>query len=1003
MASSGVVGREPELKRLRASLESALAGDAQVVLVAGDAGAGKSTLLAAFAEQAEAAHDDLIVVGGTCDPQTGPSAPFLPFQEILRQLTDDEAIAGEAGGSQRPARVKRIGVAVGEALVDFAPDLIGLLVPGATLVAKLGKYVVGKSNWMDKLRTKAAAPASPPKSLDASQVYEQYATVIRQLSERAPLVLLVDDLQWADAASLELLFRLGRRLEGRRVLLVGAYRPSDVALGRAGERHPLEQILAELKRYRGDVVMDLDAATETRGLEFVTALLAAEENELSPEFAVALHRHTGGHALFTVELLRAMQERGALVRGADGSWTAPEDLAWSELPSRVEGVIEERLGRLQTEEARTLTIGSVEGERFTLEVVARVQKADPRALVRELGETLQKRHRLISADGVERVGANRLSHYRFAYGQMQEYLYRRLDEVEASYLHEDVGYALEELHGENDPQATLQLARHFDLAGVQQKARFYLRQAAEQAARVYANEAALAHYARALELTPAPETAERFALLEGRSRVNERLARHSDVEADLDEMDEMAARLGALPRAQALKLRAELEAKTGAYEAAATHASQAVTAARQAGAPELEAWSINVWGRALTWQAQYQEAQEKLLAALALAQRLGDKRMAASCFTNLGITADLRGDRAASLGYFQQALAAYREEGDVNRQATSLSNLAIAKWRAGDLAAAEECCHEALALFRRTGDLDGQGKALGNLAIMLQDQGRYAEALACAQEALALNRDIGCPYNVARTVGIIANTLTCQGDLLGARAANLEALEIDRAVSDRQDICYRQQSLAQLATTLGEFEAAEEHLLAGLQLARQIGDLEAERGMLALEARLALRLGDAARALPKAERAREMAVELEHAPGVCGALLLLGNAHLALGAFQAAQAAFEQAAELLGAAGDLAACAGLSAVAQAQGDTATAVAALEPHFATLATQPLDGAGDRFEVFAPAYAALQGANDPRAPQVLQNARATLARMAGLIGDEQVRRRFLESDPAHAPFS
>jgi hypothetical protein len=134
--------------------------------------------------------------------------------------------------------------------------------------------------------------------------------------------LCVDD---AITASTGLLFHLGRRLEGAPILIVGAYRPVEVALGRGGERHPLEKVLSEFKCTYGDVWLDLAEVEEREPNRFVDALLETGPNCLGEDFRRVLAEHTGGHPLFTVELLRAMQARDDLVRdGAehrDRCWT----------------------------------------------------------------------------------------------------------------------------------------------------------------------------------------------------------------------------------------------------------------------------------------------------------------------------------------------------------------------------------------------------------------------------------------------------------------------------------------------------------------------------------------------------------------------------------------------------------------------------------------------------------------------------------------------------------
>ncbi|NIV32444.1 MAG: AAA family ATPase, partial [Anaerolineae bacterium] len=198
-------------------------------------------------------------------------------------------------------------------------------------MGELGKAVAKKAGWMDKLEELAKQPKPGGPGLDQSQVFEQYTKVLIALAEKQPLLLILDDLHWADEGSTALLFRLGRRIEGSRILILGTYRPEEVALDRAGERHPLQKVLAEFKRYFGEIGVDLDRARETEGEQFVDAVLAAEPNRLGKEFRQVLFQRTRGHPLFTIELLRDMQERGVLVQDEQGCWLEGPLLDWNDL------------------------------------------------------------------------------------------------------------------------------------------------------------------------------------------------------------------------------------------------------------------------------------------------------------------------------------------------------------------------------------------------------------------------------------------------------------------------------------------------------------------------------------------------------------------------------------------------------------------------------------------------------------------------------------------------
>jgi predicted ATPase len=523
------VARERELARLSGDLDAALAGRGRVVFVIGGPGRGKTALIQEFARRAQDRRDDLIFAGGNCNAHTGYGDPYLPFREILSLLTGDVDALWHAGAITREhaRRLWDTFPAAMQALVEVGPDLIDTFIPSRALVRRAAAYaaggIAGQAAWrlqLEKLvEHKATVPHDP--NLHQHALFEQYARVIGALARERPLLLSVDDLQWADVGSIGLLFHLGRGVAGERVLIVGGYRPEEVAPGRlpapsvgqvstsAGERerHPLEPVVHEFQRTFGDIIIDL---AQAEGRPFVEEYLDSEPNRLSAGFRETLYQQTEGHPLFTAELLHGMQERGDLIRDSEGRWVEGPALDWETLPARVEAAIAERIDRLDAPSRKALRVASVEGETFTAEVVARVRSADEREMVERLSGELERRHRLVRAQEIQRLGALRLARYRFRHILFQNYLYQGLDPVERAYLHEAVGVALEELCGEETKHMAVTLARHFQEAGIAEKAIDYLLQAGEQAKRSSANEAAITHLTGGLELLETtPETPER--------------------------------------------------------------------------------------------------------------------------------------------------------------------------------------------------------------------------------------------------------------------------------------------------------------------------------------------------------------------------------------------------------------------------------------------------------------------------------------------------------------
>lgn len=497
------VARQPELDQLNGYLKLALAGQGRVIFVLGEAGQGKTTLVQEFTRRAQAEQADLVVAAGNCNAYSGVGDPYLPFREILGFLTGEVEARGTTGALNpvQALRLWQLLPATVQVMTSTGPDLLDTFIPAPALARRAKRAALNGAGWLARLEELAAGKAAgqAPGSVNQKDLFEQYAKVMLTLSQQHPLLLVLDDLQWADTGSISLLFHLGRRLAGSRLLVIGIYRPAEVALGRDGERHPLDPVVHELQRHYGDILVDLNQA---EGRQFVQALLAAEPNRLGEAFQEALYRHTQGHALFTVETLRGLRERGDLVQDEAGRWLEGANLDWDTLPARVEGVIAERIGRLPLKLQEALKAASVEGEVFTAEVLARVQQVDEREMVRQLSGELDQRHRLVLGEGSQRLepGGQRLSHYRFRHILFQRYLYQRLDEAERSYLHEAVGNELERLFGERKDTIAVELARHYVQAGQADKAVDYLLLAGDQARRLYAYQEAIDYYEQALAL-----------------------------------------------------------------------------------------------------------------------------------------------------------------------------------------------------------------------------------------------------------------------------------------------------------------------------------------------------------------------------------------------------------------------------------------------------------------------------------------------------------------------
>jgi tetratricopeptide (TPR) repeat protein len=474
-----------------------------------------------------------------------------------------------------------------------------------------------------------------------------------------------------------------------------------VALGRDGERHPLEQVVNEVKRTQGEVVIDLGQSQSTEGMQFIEAFLDSEPNRLGEDFRQALYDHTGGHPLFTVELLRAMQERGDLVQ-EDGVWLEGDSLAWDQLPARVEAVIEERIARLEDEIRELLTVASVEGNDFTAQVLARIQKVEERKLLRELTQELDKRHRLVREMGEVTEGRQILSKFQFAHHLFQRYLYNGISAAERRLLHGEITDVLEEIFAGEEERIAIQLAYHSQRANQPEKASRYLRMAGDQAKASYANQDAIRYYSELLELLP-ERNQERFEVLQARASVYDVIAKREMQLSDAEEMLEIARAL----QNDGLEIDAHLACAE------------------------------------VYLDGEHARAIEPMQNAMKLAREFDDPVREANVLYHMGWEAWIRGNYSESRDFGEQAVEHYRQTKNKAELARTLNDLSLPLGVLDEYDEAMDAAQEGVRISREIGDRRSEATGLRRIAIVHSHLGQYKQALPYAQQALELHREVG--------------------------------------------------------------------------------------------------------------------------------------------------------------------------------------------------------------------------------------------------------------------
>lgn len=472
MLNQTFVGRDSEMAKLEVYFDKVQTSQTcQVCLIEGNAGVGKTTLTDQFAQLLEKKYiGKAFTVVGKCNPQTGPNDNYLPFRQILSQFTGTQTRLLQNSISNRPNWFRNFSDSAILALVEFGPDLIGTFVPGATLMARLASTVASTS-----LKKNAESRAGN-QEIKKEQVHDQYSTLLRKFAKDAIIVIVLDDLQWADELSLDLFVHLAKSLENYPVLFIGTYRSAD-------KEKKLISIERDFQTKFGDITINLNVSSQETAENFTNLFLEANRCRVKEEFHIEFFNRTEGNALFSVELLRYLYEQKLLVQNEEGYWIEAPNMVWNKLPpqiAKLEGLIEARLEALRPELQHILDIASIEGQNFTAQVIMNFLEISEYDLLKILSAELEKKHHLVAEVSEALVGLNVVSNYRFVNTTFHQYIYNSMSLGQRRIRHKEVAETLEKLYENNYRDIASQLAHHYKLSYESKKVIKYLNLAGEQ-------------------------------------------------------------------------------------------------------------------------------------------------------------------------------------------------------------------------------------------------------------------------------------------------------------------------------------------------------------------------------------------------------------------------------------------------------------------------------------------------------------------------------------------
>ncbi len=899
-----IAGRQEELALILEAWEQAASGHGRLLFVAGEEGIGKSTLVHSAALQSNAP----VVLYARAE-EGKPASPYALFRQVLEAY-----------------------------LETVPPEFFATQVQ--PLLSSLAQFVPSVKKMLPE-ELQAPAP-----NHNQQRMINDILSFIRYATQERPWFVVLEDLQWSDADSLDFLEQLGRQLPDLSLLIVGTYRSDNLS-----SQHPLMEALGNLAHYPGYrliVLERLSLENVERQLRYIWHL------DMPRPLVEKIYQHTTGNPLYVEEIIKALMDEGQIVM-RDGVWHYP-DPDQITLPDSVRDAVLRRVNMLPQEAQNLLRQAAILGQSFRFQELQAMTRLKEWELLDQL-DLLFERQFLEEVRGEQRL--------RFRHPEVQQTLYEEIGPLRRRILHRQAGEALEQ-DTSTPPEI---LAQHFSQAEEYAKAITYGMLAAYNAEQAYANAAALRWYRHALDLFLRMKAPERHALmdvhltilkamgrlllLEGRDQ--EALEQYTLARTILNAMTPSATR--DFQQAEVCQQIALIYERRNDFTTAWIWIERGLNHIRDhPPTPEL----ANLYHRA-GWialrQESYPEARQMFERSLSLARELGLARLEADNIRAQGVVAWYTYQDAEAEAHFQAAFETYHALNYAQGEAYSLNNLGIVANNKNDYAQAHAYYEQALAIYRRIGDMSGASGTLHNFAMMARNQGRFEEALDLAQQALTLRQQTHNRRGEGMTL-----------DLLGT-----------------------------ITTLIGDGEQAESYLQKALAIVEELEDHEGIIEVLTDLAWLKLRTDQAEQAVNYIQRGLRYAEKFNNVNRFAQLLIHLGNLQLAQGAYLVAEQTFLHALSYRERVRDqnlpLRVYAGLGLLALHKNQREAMRRYADLMVDHLNAHPMSSLDEPYCLYGILYRLLQALDDPRAAEIRAAALARREQEAAQFSDEERRARFL----------
>ncbi|MFW5946105.1 MAG: BREX system ATP-binding domain-containing protein [Candidatus Natronoplasma sp.] len=746
------VGRKKELKELEDDLKRVKKEGAKTVLIEGEAGIGKTSLVQKLKPLAEDLGFEFL--SGKC--QSEGSDPYLPFRDAFTEYIEE--------GSS-----KKLGA-------------------NMAFIGRREENILEEKNIFDAQK---------------KETFFDTSRYVQELADENPLLIFLDDLQWVDRATLEILTYMDEKLEDSPVLFLGTYRPEDIS-----KNHPLTEMIQRLERENRLKTIVLEPLSYEDTENTVKGVLGGED--IPKEFVEVVHQKTDGNPLFIKESIRQMLEEGVLDVDEGEFPHSSDDVSISGL---VHNVIGRRLNRLDDETVKVVKMGSVIGDNIPFDL---------------LSETVDMSE-IDLLDHIDMLTGNNIweedfeeERFYFSHELIKDTAYKDVRGMKKKILHRRVAENIEKIYEKELENWYSNLARHHKEAEDFSKALEYYLKEGEKAEKVYANEDAIDMYEEALELCDkaggdeinkldiTKKITKAYSLLGEYEKTRDYLNRGLELTEDWKEKQKIYKRI------------AESYYEQGDWESALKYIEEGLSVASEQTPEECDLLSLK--GMIQIQKGDYDKAEEIFKREKEVAEEIGAKEKMGQVYHDLGSTALRKGKIDNSISKLQKAIEIKEDNDDLLGLQKSYNNIGIAYADKANFRKAEKYYRNSLEVCKEVGDKSGTSASLNNLGTIQMKKGDLSETIDTFEKSFDISDKLGDKHGKAISLSNLANIYQVLGDFSSAEEALEKSREIAEDLKTKNLIATTQTIRGTLQKKRGDLESAIEQFKECYRVSEEIGN-----------------------------------------------------------------------------------------------------------------------------------------------------------------------------------